>query len=80
MSDFVPLSVAAGEATRDTTGERSPLVVLNPASRRGRHLRGALERALAGGRGELMLTDSPGAAERLAGEAARGARHRRRRR
>jgi diacylglycerol kinase (ATP) len=33
-----------------------------------------MERALAGGRGELALTDAPGAAERIAGEATRAGR------
>ena len=49
-----------------------PLVILNPAGNRGRcaRLRAPLERALSGGRGELALTDAPGAAEKLAADAA----------
>ncbi len=50
----------------------SPLVILNPAGGRGRALRirPMIERALLGGRGELVLTEKPQAAERLAFEAA----------
>lgn len=50
-----------------------PLVILNPAGNRGRcaRLRAPLTKALAGGRGELALTDAPGAAERMAADAAR---------
>lgn len=50
-----------------------PLVILNPAGNRGRcaRLRAPLEKALAGGRGELALTSAPGAAERMAADAAR---------
>lgn len=54
-------------------GERGqPVVILNPVGGRGLggRLRGAIERALAGGRGELVLTRGPGDARRLAGEAA----------
>ena len=54
------------------TSTEPPLVILNPAGNRGRcaKLCAPLERALAGGRGELALTDAPGAAEKLAAEAA----------
>ena len=53
-----------------------PLVILNPAGNRGRcaKLRAPLEKALAGGRGELALTNAPGAAEQMAADAARGGR------
>ena len=53
-----------------------PLVILNPAGNRGRcaRLRAPLEKALAGGRGELALTNAPGAAEQMAADAARGGR------
>lgn len=49
-----------------------PLVILNPAGNRGRcaRLREPLEKALAGGRGELMLTNAPGVAQRIAADAA----------
>ncbi len=59
-----------------TTSTEPPLVILNPAGNRGRcaRLRAPLEKALAGGRGELALTDAPGAAEKLAADAARGGR------
>ena len=62
-----------GPVARST---RPPLVILNPAGNRGRcaSLRGLLERALAGERGELALTDAPGAAETMAGDAARNGR------
>jgi diacylglycerol kinase (ATP) len=55
------------------TSAEPPLVILNPAGNRGRgaRLRAPLAKALAGGRGELALTDAPGAAEKLAAEAAR---------
>jgi diacylglycerol kinase (ATP) len=60
------------DAQPPTTSAEPPLVILNPAGNRGRcaRLRAPLERALAGGRGELALTDAPGAAEKLAAEAA----------
>lgn len=50
----------------------APVVILNPAGGRGaaRKLRGPIERALAGGRGELVLTRAPGEAARLAEDAA----------
>lgn len=53
-----------------------PLVILNPAGNRGRcaRLSGPLEKALAGGRGELALTDAPGAAGQMAATAARAGR------
>jgi diacylglycerol kinase (ATP) len=53
-----------------------PTVILNPAGNRGRSakLRAPLEKALAGGRGELMLTSAPGEAQRIAGDAARAGR------
>ena len=50
-----------------------PIVILNPAGGRGaaRKLRGPIERALAGGRGELIVTRVPGEAAKLAEDAAR---------
>ncbi|HEU5348445.1 MAG TPA: YegS/Rv2252/BmrU family lipid kinase, partial [Ktedonobacterales bacterium] len=62
-------------ATGAYSAER-PLVILNPAGNRGRcaGLRGLLEQALTGGRGELALTNAPGAAEKMAGDAARAGR------
>ena len=53
-----------------------PLVILNPAGGRGRalHLRPMIEKALAGGQGELVLTTGPQAAEKLAYEAAEAGR------
>jgi diacylglycerol kinase (ATP) len=51
-----------------------PVVIFNPASKRGRRLRGWLTRALKGGRGELVLTDAPRAGERIAEQAARAGR------
>ena len=53
-----------------------PIVILNPAGNRGRSakLRAPLEKALAGGLGELALTTAPGEAQRMAEEAARAGR------
>jgi diacylglycerol kinase (ATP) len=51
-----------------------PVVILNPASKRGRRLHGWLKRSLRGGKGELVLTDAPRAGERIAQEAARAGR------
>ena len=53
-----------------------PLVILNPAGNSGRStkLRAPLEKALAGGLGELVLTTAPGEAQRIAGDAARAGR------
>src|SRR6478672_5352764 len=51
-----------------------PVVILNPASKRGRRLHGWLKRSLRGGKGELVLTDAPQAGERIAAEAARAGR------
>lgn len=50
----------------------SPVVILNPKSNSGRaeRLRAPLAKALAGGRGELTLTQAPRDAERLARDAA----------
>lgn len=49
-----------------------PLVILNPQGNRGRaaRLRKPLEKALASGKGELVLTQAPRDAERLANDAA----------
>lgn len=56
--------------TADPSG--APVVIVNPASDHGRTraLRGKLERALLGGRGELVLTGGPRDAEKLAARAA----------
>lgn len=53
-----------------------PIVILNPASNSGRaaRLKRPLQHALAGGRGELVLTTAPGDATRLAADAARAGR------
>ena len=61
---------AQSSAQPPTSG--TPIVILNPASDRGRTrlLRPKLERALLGGRGELVLTDGKRAAEKLAAKAA----------
>jgi diacylglycerol kinase (ATP) len=58
------------------TSKLPPLVILNPAGGRGRalHLRPMIEQALTGGRGELILTNGPRAAEKLAYEAAEAGR------
>jgi diacylglycerol kinase (ATP) len=50
----------------------SPVVILNPAGNRGRaaRLRRPLERALAGGKGELVITHTPQEAEARTAEAA----------
>jgi len=58
----------------DYLPDQPPVVILNPASKRGRRLRRWLRRALAKGRGELVLTDAPRAGERIAAEAARAGR------
>lgn len=65
--------ISAQSSTREATPTSgSPVVILNPASDRGRTkaLRGKLEHALMGGRGELVLTDGHRAAEKLAARAA----------
>jgi diacylglycerol kinase (ATP) len=70
--------VSEPEASAQTSAHEAapeaapPVVILNPASDRGRTktLRGKLERALMGGRGELVLTDGRRAAEKLAAQAA----------
>jgi YegS/Rv2252/BmrU family lipid kinase len=57
--------------------DEPPVLILNPASKRGRRLRGWLERELKRGRqrrGELVLTDAPRAGERIAADVARSGR------
>lgn len=56
--------------------EAQPLVILNPASNHGRaaKLRPLVEGKLLGGRGELVVTQQPGDAVRLAEEATRAGR------
>jgi diacylglycerol kinase (ATP) len=51
-------------------GMLPPLVILNPASKRGKGLKRWLERKLKGGRGELVVTRGRGDGERLGREAA----------
>ncbi len=65
-----PFAVAAPQA------QTLPVVILNPVSNNGRaaRLRPLIERALAHGRGDLVLTQKPGDADRLAEEAARAGR------
>ena len=60
----------------DAPGSEMPVVILNPACGMGmaRKLRGPIEQALAGGRGELVVTRAPGEAARLAEAAARAGR------
>lgn len=60
--------------TEEPLAEGPPVVILNPASKRGGRLRRWLVRALKGGRGELVVTDAPRAAERIAERAARDGR------
>src|SRR5262245_54431415 len=62
--------------TQSSEGEEAPaggapVVILNPASNRGhtQSIHRKLERALLGGRAELVLTDGPRAAEKLAARA-----------
>lgn len=71
MSELAPTSSTQASPS-DTTAGGVPVVILNPAGGRGmaRKLRSPIERALAGGRGELIVTNAPGDAARLAGEAA----------
>jgi len=68
--DEQEMQSGAREATPSTG---SPVVIVNPASDRGRTklLRAKLERALMRGRGELVLTDGRRAAEKLAATAHR---------
>ena len=75
MSELMPASQIQA-LPEDTMSGGMPVVILNPAGGRGiaRKLRGPIERALAGGRGELRITAAPGDAARLAAEAARARR------
>ena len=67
---------ASSQPEPATLSTEPPLVILNPVGNRGRtaRLRAPIEKALAGGRGELALTDSIGAAQRIAADAARAGR------
>src|SRR5579862_2379120 len=67
-SSAAPAAVAS--PSEQPASALPPVVILNPASKRGRRLRRWLKRALKGGRGELVLTTAPHDAERLASEAA----------
>jgi diacylglycerol kinase (ATP) len=71
-SDASPVTAPAATASpSDQPASASPpVVILNPASKSGRRLRGWLKRALKDGRGELALTSAPRDAERIASEAA----------
>jgi diacylglycerol kinase (ATP) len=70
MREPAPASHASADTAQRAAGGQPPIFILNPASRHGRRIRRPLERALAGGRGEMALTDGRGAAERLAAQAA----------
>ncbi len=63
---------AQSSAQQTPVTHGAPVVILNPASDRGhtKLLHSKLERALMGGRGELVLTDGRRAAEKLAATAA----------
>lgn len=72
-----PAPAFAGiEATQHAPAHSAPVVILNPVGGRGRggRLRGPLERALAGERGELRVTSGPGDALQMAEAAARAGR------
>jgi diacylglycerol kinase (ATP) len=71
-----PAEVTPAPSTSYQPSKMPPLVILNPAGGHGRalHLRPMIEQALAGGRGELVLTNGPRAAEKLAREAAEAGR------
>lgn len=72
MSESRSASLSLEETPLPAEARAIPLVILNPVGNRGRtaKLRGPVERALAGGRGELVLTRAPRDAERLAHDAA----------
>src|SRR5258706_4802825 len=72
MSEPTPAYPSRLDARARDTGHGTPVVILNPACNQGRagRLRKPLERALGGGRGELVLTAAVHDAERLAREAA----------
>jgi diacylglycerol kinase (ATP) len=72
MSEPTPAYPSRVDAQARGTGHGTPVVILNPAGNQGRagRLRKPLERALGGGRGELVLTAAAHDAEHLAREAA----------
>jgi diacylglycerol kinase (ATP) len=72
VSEPVSLPQPHAAASSASGAGTEPLVILNPVGGSGlsRKLRRPLERALAGGRGELVLTAGPGDAARLAQQAA----------
>src|SRR5260221_13609273 len=72
MSEPTPAYPSRLDARARDTGHGTPVVILNPACNQGRagRLRKPLERALGGGRGELVLTAAVHDAEHLAREAA----------
>src|SRR5258706_15237608 len=72
MRGPTPAYPSRRDARARDTGHGTPVVILNPACNQGRagRLRKPLERALGGGRGELVLTAAVHDAERLAREAA----------
>jgi diacylglycerol kinase (ATP) len=71
-----PTSTSFPDSPPEPRAEAQPIVILNPASNHGRaaKLRPLVETKLLGGRGELIVTQRPGDAERLAEEATRAGR------
>jgi diacylglycerol kinase (ATP) len=65
-----PIHTTPPQVAEETLSSQPPVVILNPASKRGKRLRRWVRRQLKNGRGELKLTDAPGAGERIAREAA----------
>lgn len=77
MSQPMPEDALGRGTPVQAVGQGVPVVILNPAGNRGRtaHLRRALEKALRGGRGELVLTQAPRDGERIGREAAASGRN-----
>lgn len=73
MSAPVPQAAPTPSTGEPPYSQLAPVVILNPASNNGRaaRLRPLIERTLMHGRGELVITQKPGDAERLAEDAAR---------
>jgi diacylglycerol kinase (ATP) len=65
-----PMPAIPPHVAEETLSPEPPIVILNPASKRGKRLRRWLQRQLKNGRGELVLTDEPRAGERIARDAA----------
>jgi diacylglycerol kinase (ATP) len=76
MVSPMPETLPAAYIGAMSQSQAHPVVILNPASNHGRaaRLRSLIERALMNRRGELVLTQKPGDATRLAEEAARARR------